>query len=180
MSSPVTPAEDSELPNDPQRLSALYTEHEQRLRRFVVGILRDAAAADDIVQIAFAKAAESAGDVPPAAMKSWLYRVAMNEAISWRRRAGFDRAATAVLANRRSPAGERPEAGLVRKETIDAVRRALENLSPAERRVVLARVYEDRKFVEIAAETKSPLATVITQMRRALEKLRRQLNRRDP
>jgi RNA polymerase sigma-70 factor (ECF subfamily) len=167
------------LPVDPERLSTLYTEHGLRMRRFVVGILRDGAAADDIVQIAFAKAVETAGDVHPDALKSWLYRVAMNEAISWRRRVGIDRTATSKLEGRTSRSDERPDAGLVRSETVDQVRRALERLPPAERRIVRARVFENRKFVEIAAETKLPLPTVITQMRRALEKLRSHLNRAD-
>jgi RNA polymerase sigma-70 factor (ECF subfamily) len=165
------------VPIDRERLSALFVEHEQRLRRFVVGVLRDRAAAEDVVQIAFAKAAESGDDVRPEALKSWLYRVAMNEAISWRRRSGTDRQAAEHLAMRDAPSGEKPEAALVREETVRQVRRAMEHLSPSQRQVLRARVYDERKFVEIAAEMKTPLPTVITHMRRALEKLRQQLKR---
>jgi RNA polymerase sigma-70 factor (ECF subfamily) len=139
--------------------------------------LGDRAAAEDVVQTAFAKAAEAGEDVRPEALKSWLYRVAMNEAISWRRRRGADRRATENLVERDAAACDRPEAALVRGETIERVRRAMERLSPAERRVVQARLYDNRKFAEIAADLKTPLPTVITQMRRALEKLRQHLER---
>ena len=39
--------------------------------------------------------------------------------------------------------------------------------------MVLARVYEDKTFAEIAAEAGLPLGTVLTRMRRGLEKLRK-------
>ncbi len=171
------PARVKEVPLDVERLTALVAEHEQRLRRFVFGVLRDRAAADDVVQITFAKAAENGGDVRPAAMKSWLYRVAMNEAISWRRRMSADRRVVERFAMLEEPSVDRPEAALVREETIERVRRAMERLSSAQLQVVRARVYENRKFVDIAEEMKSPLPTVITHMRRALEKLRQLLNR---
>jgi RNA polymerase sigma-70 factor, ECF subfamily len=171
------PPEVEEVPIDRDRLSALFSEHEQRLRRFVVGILRDRAAAEDIVQIVFSKAAEEGEDVRPEALKSWLYRVAMNEAVSWRRRWSAGRRAVENVAEQATPREEKPEAALVREETIRRVRLAMERLSPAQRQVVQERVYENRKFVEIAADMQAPLPTVITHMRRALEKLRQHLKR---
>jgi len=170
------------VPIDAERLTAILAEHEQRLRRFVVGVLGDRAAAEDVVQIAFARAVESGEEIRPEALKSWLYRVALNEAVSWRRRQGAARRATAKLAAE-APTGDdersdqRPEAPLVRSETIEQVSRALEKLTPVQQQVVRARVYGERKFVEIAAEMKVPLPTVITHMRRALEKLRQHLKR---
>ncbi len=79
------------------RLATLYQEHELRLLRFVYGVVRDRAAAEDIVQATFAKAVESDASIAPAALKSWLYRVAFNEAISWKRRVEVDRKATTRL-----------------------------------------------------------------------------------
>jgi DNA-directed RNA polymerase specialized sigma24 family protein len=42
-------------------LKTLYAEHGLRLREFVLGVLRNREAADDIVQVTFAKAAEVGG-----------------------------------------------------------------------------------------------------------------------
>ena len=161
-------------------LAALYLEHGMRLRRFVFGILRDREAAKDVVQATFAKAAQAAGDVHPAAIKSWLYRVAFNEAVDWRRRASVDRKTTLQLGElRHGCAGEKPGESLMREETVEEVRRAMQSLSPKQQQVIRARVYEDKKFSQIAAEMGAPLPTVITHMRRALEQLRQKMKRRE-
>lgn len=168
------------MPIDAAGLTALFTEHEHRLRRFVVGVLRDRAAADDVVQSAFAKAAQAAENVEPGAMKSWLYRTAFNEAMDWKRREGVDRRATLKLGrtvDRRSVAP--PDARLVRDEIVEQVRLAMQSLSPLQRRVVRQRIYDEKKFSEIAAAMNAPPATVATHMRRALETLRRKLLRKD-
>jgi RNA polymerase sigma-70 factor (ECF subfamily) len=158
-------------------LTALYAEHGLRLRQFVLGVLRNREAADDVVQATFAKAAEVGGDVRPGAMKSWLYRVALNEAADWRRRAGVDRKAILRIGESHfSHAGDTPDTPLVQRETMEKVRQAVCDLTSTQERVVRARIYEDKKFVQIASEMNMPLATVITHMRRALEKLRQKLD----
>lgn len=48
--------------------------------------------------------------------------------------------------------------------------------SPEEhRRVILARVYDDKAFAEIVRDSGLPLGTVLTRIRRALGKMRRTL-----
>ena len=74
---------------------------------------------------------------------------------------------------------ERPEQPLVRREIVDQVREAMESLPASQRQVLQARVYEDKTFAQIAAEMRLPLGTVLTHMRRALEKLRLKLKRND-
>ena len=66
-------------------------------------------------------------------------------------------------------------AAKIRGETVEAVRQALDRLPIEQRKVVWARMYEDRSFAEIAQESGLPLGTVLTRMRLALEKLRRSL-----
>jgi DNA-directed RNA polymerase specialized sigma24 family protein len=55
----------------------------------------------------------------------------------------------------------------------------MQDLSLNQQKVLRARVYEEKKFVQIAAEMNAPLATVMTHMRRALEKLRQKLDRKE-
>jgi RNA polymerase sigma-70 factor (ECF subfamily) len=61
---------------------------------------------------------------------------------------------------------------LVRWEAVQAVRKALEQLPPAQREVVRMRIYEGKTFASIAEELKIPLGTALGRMRSALEKLR--------
>ena len=46
---------------DPQWLAELYANHRAGLRRFLIGVVRDANLADDLVQVTFAKAATAKG-----------------------------------------------------------------------------------------------------------------------
>lgn len=161
------------------RLETLYRQHQAGLLRFVNAVLRDRAEADDVVQATFAKAAQSGQDVEPAAIKSWLYRVAFHEAVDRKRRQRVDKKAKQRLSAGSLPRGDTPQDALVRSEVIEQVRRALEQLPENQQRVVRMRVYEKKTFAQISQQTGMPLGTVLTHMRRALEKLRHKLPRKD-
>jgi RNA polymerase sigma factor (sigma-70 family) len=165
---------------DSQWLTALYLEHAPGLRRLVVGVLHDREAADDIVQTTFAKAADLPGRMEPAAIKSWLYRVAFHEALTWKRRARVAQKAIRALSQQcREAGGEGPEEALVRSETVEQVREVILSLSADEQEIVRARVYHEKTFAQIAAEMQLPLGTVLTRMRRAIDKIRRKLKPHD-
>jgi RNA polymerase sigma-70 factor (ECF subfamily) len=156
-------------------VAALYTEHGPELHRFILGVVRDPDLANDLMQTTFAKAVEQGHAARAETLKGWLFRVAFHEAITARRRKDTREQAHRRLAALGFRRGERPEDSLIRGETVEAVRNALEELPEAQRRVVRARIYEDKTFAEIAEEDNLPLGTVLTRMRRALEKLRRTL-----
>jgi RNA polymerase sigma-70 factor (ECF subfamily) len=160
-------------------MEALFAAHRAGLRRFVVGVVHDLEAAEDIVQTTFTKAIQAPESIPSEAMKSWLYRVAFHEAVTWKRRFEVDRRATRELGHRGGPASEIPEDALVLRETVDQVRQAMQELPAQQREVVLARMEGDKTFAQIAVELDLPLGTVLTHMRRALEKLRKKLHRND-
>ena len=102
--------------------------------------------------------------------------MAFREALTARRRHQTRVEACRRLASLGFSRGERPEEGLIRAETVAAVRRALEQLPAEQSKVVWARMYEDKTFAQIAEESGLPLGTVLTRMRLALEKLRRTVN----
>jgi RNA polymerase sigma-70 factor (ECF subfamily) len=160
-------------------MDEVFAAHRAGLIRLVAGVVQNREAAEDIVQSTFTKAAQ-AGNVPPEAMKSWLYRVAFHEAITWKRRCGVDRRATqAMWEQRSSEDSEGPETPLVRQEVIQQVREAMNELPRRQREVVLARMEGDKTFAQIATQMGLPLGTVLTHMRRALETLRQKLHEND-
>jgi RNA polymerase sigma factor (sigma-70 family) len=164
---------------DASLVAALYVDHGMELRRFVLGVVRDPDTAGDVLQATFAKAVELGHTARSETLKGWLFRVAYHEAMTLRRRQTTRDQAHRRLAPLQKPSGERPDEGLIRGETVEAVRRALAALPAEQRRVVWARMYEDKTFAEIAAEAGLPLGTVLTRMRRALQKLRRNLREGD-
>ena len=164
---------------DPTVVAALFLEHEEELRRFLVGVLRDRQLANDALQNTFAKMMERGHEVQAGSRKGWLFRVAFNEAMLLRRRAATgDRAVRAAAWSRR-----REETGsdepLIRFEEVELVRAAMQELPPDQLQIVRMRIYEEKTFAVIAEELGIPLGTALARMRAALEKLRRRLGRKE-
>ena len=157
------------------RAEELFHEHAAEIERLVLGIVRDRETARDVLQATFAKVVELGHTARDESRKAWLFRVAYHEAITARRRERVWERSRHKLAVPWATRDEPPSDRLVRDETVAAVRRAMEELPPEQRRVVWARLYEDKTFAVIAGETGVPLGTVLTRMRLALEKLKRAL-----
>ena len=157
----------------PVPIASLYADLADDLRRFVLGVVRDPELTDDVMQSTFVKAVEHGHEAREETSRGWLFRVAFHEALAARRRLASRDKGHRRLAGFRPRADARPDDSLIRGETVEAVREALGRLPEEQRRVVLARVYEEKTFAEIAAEFGLPLGTVLTRMRRALEKMRR-------
>jgi RNA polymerase sigma factor (sigma-70 family) len=159
----------------PPGVAALYAELAVELHRLVLGVVRDPELAEDVMQATFVKAAEQGHQARAETARGWLFRVALHEALAAKRRqASRDRGDRRLAGLRPAPPAG-PDAGLIRSEAVQAVRQALGGLSEDQLRVVRARVFEEKTFAEIASETGLPLGTVLTRMRRALEKMRRTL-----
>jgi RNA polymerase sigma-70 factor (ECF subfamily) len=164
---------------DPVAVADLYAKYGAELRRFVLGVVRDAELAGDVLQATFTRAIERGHTARTETIKGWLFQVALREALTARRRHQAREQANRRLASLGFSRGERPLEGLIRGETVAQVQKALGSLPAEQSKVVWARIYEDKTFAEIAAETGLPLGTVLTRMRLALEKLKRMLNRGD-
>src|SRR5207248_596484 len=108
-------------------------------------------------------------------LRAWIFRVGLNAAKdlqrnAWRRRAKPLANVAEDHASQLSP----PES-LQEKETLERLRQALLTLRPEEKAVFLLRQNGDLTYEDIADMRRSPVGTVKTQMRAALQKLRRVL-----
>lgn len=160
----------------PAAVAALYHRHASELRRMVYGVVRDADLAEEVVQAAFAKAVERGGPDRPESARDWLFRVAVNEALLVRRRQRVAwRARQRMARDGNATDLEHPADPIARDEAVQRVREVLGQLPAALQQVVRARVYEGKRFAEIAADLKAPLGTVLTRMRRAMDQLRSSL-----
>lgn len=157
-------------------VASLFVEHAEELRRFLIGILRDHNTAADVLQITFAKAIERGHTAREETLKGWLFRVAYNEAIVVKRKQAVQNRAAGVIAAAGEPPSPGPETRMVRIEDVERVRKALDTLPPEQRQVVRMRMYDEKKFIDIAAELGLPLGTVLTRMQAGLKKLRKALD----
>jgi RNA polymerase sigma factor (sigma-70 family) len=161
---------------DPALVAALFVQHAEELRRFLVGVLRNHEQANDVLQVTFAKAVEMGHTAHEPSLKAWLFRVGFNEAIAVRRRQAVQARANDELGARGPRETPGPDAQLLRLETVQQVRAALERLPVEQREVVRMRIYDEKKFATIAEELHLPLGTVLTRMQLALKKLKKILD----
>ena len=164
---------------DPAVVAALYVDHAEPLRRFLLGLLRDPSLAGDVLQATFAKAVQAGHTTRVESRKAWLFQVAYNEAAAVRRRQTVASRANGQLAWSRRIAEDAADEPLIRQETVEAVRAALTELPAMQRQVVRMRIYEEKTFATIAEELGIPLGTALARMRAALEKLRTSARLRD-
>jgi RNA polymerase sigma factor (sigma-70 family) len=168
---------------DSQRVQAVYQEHVRDLQRFLLGVLKDEATAADALQSTFIKLMEKGHSVQQLdSLKSWLFRVAFNEAMLVRRREGVSRKHAERVAWRLRTGSETGETAgqrlnqsmgqMIREEEIEMVRTALDELSEVQRAVVEKRIYEGLKFREIAEQLNVPLGTVLARMQSSLKRLK--------
>lgn len=176
---------------DREAVAALYLEHADELRRMLLGLLRDGPLVADALQLAFLKAMECGGEVRDESRKTWLFRVAYNEAMAVHRRSATAQRARERLATGRlawsvveetadeAPADRQsPVNRAIRSEDQARVRAALETLSDEQLKIVRMRIYEEKTFAQIAQELEIPLGTALTRMRAALARLRARLEGR--
>jgi RNA polymerase sigma-70 factor, ECF subfamily len=157
-------------------VAALYAQHGEELRRFLLGVLRNGALAADCLQATFVKLVERGHETREETRKAWLFRVAFHEAMAFRRRAAAGDKVFRQVAWQSVAAPPSAEERAIGLETVEAVKTALQELRPEEREIVGMRIYEEKTFAVIAADLKIPLGTALGRMRTALMKLRTKLD----
>jgi RNA polymerase sigma-70 factor (ECF subfamily) len=108
-------------------------------------------------------------------LRAWIFRVGLNSAKDLQRNA-WRRKAKPLQAAPQEPAGAHcPSDALEDKETRENLRKALLELRSEEKEIFLLRQNGELTYEEIAELRHAPVGTVKTQMRSALQKLRRVL-----
>lgn len=157
----------------------LVTRYQHRLYNTAVRVLGNPDDAADVVQEAFLNAFQALpsfkGD---AEFFTWLYRIAFNTAVSYRRKkrpvVGFDPGRPGSADREPEDRSEevRPGAALERSEDVAALYAALDRLSDEHRRVLVLKDIDGMKYEEIAAVLGVPVGTVRSRLHRARLDLR--------
>ena len=144
---------------------AEFYRHFERLVRGIVYPLVGAADTDDVVQTAFLKCWERRGDLrDPAAVRSWVATVAVNQARDhWRRRKPW-----APLPELEAPAVH----GSGGQTHQDLILAALQHLDYDMREVIVLRYFQDKSLGEVAALLNIPEGTVKSRLHSAKAKLK--------
>jgi RNA polymerase sigma factor (sigma-70 family) len=145
----------------------------RNLRALARSLLRDAHAADDVVQESWlAYFAQPAG--VPGRLSAWLGTVTRRLASRRMRGEGRRRAREEFCATP-EPVEALPELALEREEALRVVTAALLALDEPFKSTLILRYYDERSPTEIAKLQGLPLATVKSRLARGLERLREKL-----
>jgi RNA polymerase sigma-70 factor, ECF subfamily len=164
---------------DARAFELLVETYGRRLYSFLFRMTADHAAADEVLQETFVKAAERIGSFRRGAdFRGWLYRIAYNECIDYlrseRRRSGRER----LYAARRAVAGPQhtgtEEAALAREQA-GRIREMLLALPEGQRTAICLFAVEGFSIREIAAVTGCAKGTVMSHLHRARRALRERL-----
>ena len=142
---------------------------------FVLGNREDA---KDATQDAFIKCWNAREQLPSVVnLRAWIFRVCFNTAKD-KQRSAWNRKAKPLQAEQYTMLAKDagPGQNLERKESIERLRMAILELREEEKEVFLLRQNGDLTYEQIADLRACPVSTIKTQMRSALEKLRRVLN----
>ncbi len=157
----------------------LVRRHQDRLFNTVYRLLDNAEDAQDVVQEAFISAYQSLGSFKGDSLFfTWLYRIAMNAAISLKRKR---KAAVSLETGSKhdlviepvdKSLDHQPGDSLQRREEERILQDALNRLSPEHRSVIVLKDIEDLKYEDIAAMLEVPIGTVRSRLHRARLELR--------
>lgn len=158
---------------DPEALGAVYDALSPELFRYAYRLLGDGQLAEDVVAETFSRllTAIRNGGGPEVYLRAYLYRVAHNLAMDHHRRTpavpleeGDPRLTVDAPAD---PADLREQ---------QAARRALWDLTPEQRQVIVLKFYQGLSNEEVAAAVGKPVGAVKSLQHRALDSLRRLLS----
>ncbi len=139
---------------------------------FVLGNVDDA---QDVAQETFLRCWRTQEALPDVHdLRAWIFRVGLNAAKDLQRSAWRRRVKPLLEADAMPMTGNpSPLSGLEDQETVERVRKALLELRPEEKEVFLLRQNGELTYEQIAEISGRPVGTIKTQMRTALQKLRK-------
>lgn len=171
---------------EPAAFDYLVTERSGDIYALLYRLTEDAEEARDLTQETFLRAFQNIsrfrGD---ANLKTWLYRIAINQARNrwrwWRRRRrdvtvsldAQDGQSEQPLGNRLRAVGNNPEQETLARERETSLRVALRSLSRSYREAVILRDVEGLSYEEIAAALDISIGTIKSRLSRGRLELRR-------
>ncbi len=156
---------------DKLAMQVLFARHHVRIYRFVLRLVRNETAAEDLISEVFLDVWRQAGKFEArSAVSTWLLAIARFKALSSLRKRSeeeLDEETAAAIED----AGDSPEAAVQKKDTSEILRRSLAKLSPEHREIIDLVYYHEKSIEEVAKIVGIPENTVKTRMFYARKRL---------
>lgn len=165
----------------PINWQAALAEHDRWLRTVVRAQVGQATAVDDVMQeVALAVVRQQAPLHDPEKVAPWLYRVALGQALMYRRTQGRARRLVERVADRQRPTEldrrtPDPLEWLLADESRAMVRRAIGRLPRRDVEILLLKYTHNWSYAQLARHLGTTAAAIESRLHRARGRLRRQL-----
>ena len=151
-------------------MQVLYGRHHVRVYRFVLGMIRNEATAEDVVSETFFDVWQQAGRFEGRSkVSTWLMSIARHKALTALR--GRQHDDITDYAETMADQADTPETTMQKTDKSALLREALEQLTPAHREIINLVYYHEKKIEEVATILDIPLNTVKTRMHYARKRL---------
>jgi RNA polymerase sigma-70 factor (ECF subfamily) len=165
---------------DDRRFRKTYDEVYPILIRMVYRITSDLEASEELCQEAFVRFYANMARIPEGNdSKYWLLRVAKNLAFNYEKRSGRERRAFERAYNEPKSVEPTGEQAVLREESYERVRSALDKLPENLKSVIVMKEYGGLSYKEIGAALGISEANVKVRVYRARERLARELGEGD-
>lgn len=158
---------------DSAAIGAIFERYEQPVFRYLIGVLKDRHAAEDVLQDTFVLVLRKAEAANGESFRGWLFTVAHQQALLFRRKGKRVPAAVpgdGLLAL--VGADGDPAVAADAREAAAAVRGLLAQLPEPQQQVIRLRLFDGLKFREVADRLGCPLNTALARMHDGLNRLR--------
>jgi RNA polymerase sigma factor (sigma-70 family) len=159
--------------------TAELARHDRWLRTAVYARVGDPHAVEEVMQEVALAAVRQADRHPVLLAGPWLYRVAVRQALLYRRRCGRQRRlldqASETLVGREGPVVADPLSWLLSQERRQMLRRGVAELAPRDAEILMLKYTENWSYHEIAAHLGISHSAVETRLHRARQRLRQRL-----
>jgi len=158
-----------------EALTLIYEKYLDSMLTLAIGLLNDAAAAEDVVQDVFVAFAQSRRSFQMwGSLSGYLATSVVNRARDYRRQRRRHMGSSAERRAATEPPG--PDQAVILTEQAKLLADAVAQLSEEQREVVLLRLKADMKFRDIAQLQQTSINTVLSRYRYGLERLRSMLD----
>jgi RNA polymerase sigma-70 factor (ECF subfamily) len=158
---------------DSTAVGGIFERYEQPVFRYLLGVLKDRHAAEDVLQDTFVLVLRKADAAAGESFRGWLFAVAHQQALLFRRKGKRVPAAVAGAGLIELMGGESdPAAAAAGRDAAAAVRGLLAQLPEPQQEVIRLRLFDGLKFREVADRLGCPLNTALARMHDGLNRLR--------
>ena len=180
----MLPPDDLDLINrfkegDTSAFGEIVLKYQDKVYNLCRHMLRNAEDAEDAAQDVFLKAYQALPKFQPdASLYTWLYRIATNTCIDYKRKPIFeslfgDNGEGERLVHDRASETPSPEKLYQLKQIDEALKESLEKLSPKLRAIIVLKEIEELSYEEIADALEISMGTVKSRIARAREELQK-------